>query len=138
MGLLVFMNRAEVIRKSRIPKSLQEELMSAMPVATVQKGKPVYLESQVDAFLRERFGEPKPMPYEKVQGARPRGGRKVTTEQEAIFALELKRQGKSLKEIVSAMKAQWPARKDCLNPESVRKTMTRHEKRRAGYCGLIR
>ena len=129
MGLLVFMAKAEVVRKYRIPKHLQQELLSEMPVATVQKGKPVYLESQVDAFLRERFPHPTPIPYEKVMGARPRGGRRVTTAHEAMYALELKKQGKSLKEIVVALKQKWPERKDYFNVDSIRKSMCRYEKR---------
>ena len=129
MGLLVFMNRAEVIRKSRIPKSLQENLMSAMPVATVQNGKPVYLESQVDAFLREHFLHPTPVPYQKVRSARPRGGRRVTTAHEAMFALQLKGRGHSMKDIMIALKRKWPERKDYFNVDAIRKSMSRYEKR---------
>ena len=131
MGLLVFMNRAEVIRKSRIPKSLQTDLMSAMPVATVQKGKPVYLESQVDAFLRERFPHPTPTPYQKVQSARPRGGRRVTTDHEALFAIQMKKECKTMKHIVKAMKEKWPERAEDFNISSVGKTIWRYECRQS-------
>lgn len=129
MGLIVFMTRAEVITRYRIPKHLHGELFTDMPVATVQKGKPVYLESQVDAFLRERFPHPTPMPYQKVQSARPRGGRRVTTDHEAMYALELKGRNVVMKDILLAMKQKWPERKDFFNVDSIRKSMSRYEKR---------
>lgn len=129
MGLVVFMTRAEVITRYRIPRHLHAELFADMPVATVQKGTRVYLESQVDAFLREHFPHPTPMPYQKVQGARPRGGRRVTTDHEAMYALELKGRHYSLKEIMVALKQKWPERKDSFNVESIRKSMSRYEKR---------
>lgn len=129
MGLIVFMTRAEVITRYRIPKHLHAELFADMPVATLQKGKPVYLESQVDAFLQERFPKPTPVPYQRVKGARPRGGRRVTTDHEAMYALHLKGEEKTLKEIVVALKQKWPERKDYFNPDSIRKSMSRHEKR---------
>lgn len=129
MGLIVFMTRAEVITRYRIPKHLHAELFADMPFATVQKGKPVYLESQVDAFLRERFPHPIPMPYQKVRGARPRGGRRVTTDHEAMYALELKGRNTVMKDIVLALKQKWPERKDYFNVDSIRKSMCRHEKR---------
>jgi hypothetical protein len=139
MAFIVFMTRAEVIRRYKIPTHLEEELLAAMPVASTHNGKPVYLESQVDAFLKERFPyEPSAIPHDKVPSARPRGGRKVETDHEAMFALELKKHGQSIKEIVSAMKDKWPHRKDSLNPDSVRKTIARYEKRRQRKCGLIR
>lgn len=129
MGLIVFMTRAEVITRYRIPKHLHAALFADMPVATVQKEKPVYLESQVDAFLQERFPHPTPMPYQKVQSARPRGGRRVTTDHEAMHALHLKGDHKTLKEIVAAMKLKWPERKDYFNVDSIRKSMSRYEQR---------
>lgn len=139
MGLIVFMSRAEVIRRYGIPRQLQGELLSAMPVATTRSGRPVYLESQVDAFLKERFPYgPSPIPYETVQSARPRGGRKVETDHEAMFALELKKQRHSIKDIVRAMKDKWPHRKNSFNPDAVRKTIARYEKRQQQKCGLIR
>lgn len=129
MGLIVFMTRAEVISRYRIPRHLHAELFADMPVATVQNGKPVYLESQVDAFLRGRFPQSTPGPYQKVIGARPRGGRRVTTAHEAMFALHLKGEHKTLKEIVAAMKLKWPERKDYFNVDSIRKSMSRYEQR---------
>ncbi len=129
MGLIVFMTSAEVITRYRIPKHLHAELFADMPVATVQKGKPVYLESHVDAFLREHFPHPPPVPYQKVQSARPRGGRRVTTAHEAMFALQLKGRGDSMKDIMVALKRKWPERKDYFNVDAIRKSMSRHEKR---------
>lgn len=139
MGLIVFMTRAEVIRRYLIPKHLEQELLAGMPVAFTHNDKPVYLESQVDAFLKSRFPyEPSAIPYDKVPGARPRGGRKVETDHEAMFALELKKRGQSIKDIVRAMKDKWPHRKESLNPDAVRKTVARYEKRQQRKCGLIR
>ena len=134
LGLIIFMTRAEVIRKYRIPKHLHEELFAEMPVATMQKGRPLYHEHQVDCFFKERFSYPTPAPYERVQSARPRGGRKVTTDHEAIYALDLKSQGMSVADIATAMKNKWPLSKDRFYPDAVRKCMERYEKRQARRC----
>ena len=132
MELCVFMNKTEVIRTYRIPKHLQKDLFADMPIATMEKGRPVYLESQVDAFLQGRFPyHPAPAPYQKVQGARPRGGRKATTDDVAEYALSLKVKGMTLKEIASACRRKWPDRPDTLKNDAVRKTMSRYEERQA-------
>lgn len=132
LGLIIFMTRAEVIRKYRIPKHLHDELFAEMPVAGMNDGKPLYFEGQVDAFLQERFPyRPAIAPYQRVQGARPRGGRRVTTDHEAMYALFLKSQGNSMKETVTALKQRYPERKDYLNQDSVRKSIYRYEKRQA-------
>ena len=131
LGLIVFMTKEEVITRYRIPEHLLERLLANMPVATTRNGAPVYLESQVDAFLRNRFPYPPTVaPYQNVQGGRPRGGRKVATAHEAEYALTLKRQDKTMKEIVAALKDKFPSRKQFFSTDSVRKTMERHEKRR--------
>jgi len=131
--LLVTMSRAEVIKKyrlDRLPKHLRDELLAAMPVAATNDGKPVYFEGQVDAFLLERFPyPPAPAHYERVVSARPRGGRRITTNDEAIYALELKKEGKTYYEIVPLMKTKWPKRAHAFNIDSVRKTVQRYEKR---------
>jgi hypothetical protein len=132
---LTFMTKEQVIEKCCIPELLQEELFAKMPVAVMQNGKPLYFESQVDAFLQEWFSyHPTGSQYQKVHGARPRGGRKVSTDEEAIFALSLKSASKSLKEIVTAMKTKWPNRKDKFTPDAVRKTMARYEQRQERMC----
>jgi hypothetical protein len=129
---LTFMTKAEVIRKYKIPEHLQAELFAEMPVAGTNDGKPLYFEGQVDAFLQERFPyRPTPAPYQRVQGARPRGGRKVTTDHEAMYALFLKSQGNSMKEIVTALKIRYPERKDYFTTDAVRKCMERYEMRQA-------
>lgn len=130
---LTFMTKEQVIKKCKlhlIPKHLQAELLTEMPVAVWIDGKPRYFEGAVDAFLQERFPyRPAVAPYQRVQGARPRGGRKVTTDHEAMYALFLKKEGKSLRETVTAMKAKWPERKDYFKEDAVRKCMERYEKR---------
>lgn len=131
MALNVFMPRADVIKRYRMPRHLHTDLFKEMPVATVQNGKPVYLESQVDAFLRERFPHPTPIPYQKVMGARPRGGRRVTTDHEALFAIQMKKEGKTMKQIVKAMKEKWPERAEDFNISSVGKTIWRYECRQS-------
>ncbi len=94
LAFVVFMTRAEVIREYRIPSHLQEALFTDMPVAATRDGEHLYHEHQVDCFFQERYRYKQvEMPYQKVQGARPRGGRKVTTAHEAEYALFLKSEG---------------------------------------------
>lgn len=138
LELLTFMTKEQVVRKYNLhllPKYLQAALFAEMPVAGTSDGKPLYFQGQVDAFLQERFPfRQVNAPYQKVQGVRPRGGRKVTTDDEAMYALSLKKAGKSLKEIVTAMKTKWPDCKDRFTPDAVRKTMARHERRQERMC----
>lgn len=125
-----FMTRSEVISRHRIPKHLQEELFKDMPVATMSEGKPLYVKWQVKAFLKEKFPYPPAVaPFEKVVSMRPRGGRKVTTDEEAIYARDLKKEGKSYKEIVSLMKIRFPERAETFTVGSVPKCIARYEKR---------
>ncbi len=135
----MFETRAQVVKRCRIPKQLEAEVFAGMPVSAYVDGKPFYGDSAADEYLKRTYGCGyfSPPSYEKVLSARPEGGRKVTTDEVAIYAMQLKAEGKTLKEIWSACRKQFPDGVGCRTAEQLRATMRRHDERMKKKCGSI-
>ena len=135
----MFETRAQIVKRCRIPKQLEEEVFAGMPVSRHVDGKPFYGNVSADEYLNRTYGCGyfSPPSYEKVLSSRPDGGRKVTTDEIAIYAVQLKAEGKTLKEIWSACRKQFPDSAGCRTAEQLRATMRRHDVRMKKKCGSI-
>ena len=127
----MFETRAQVVKRCRIPKQLEAEVFAGMPVSRYVEHKPFYADCVADEYLKRTCGCGywSPPSYEEVLSARPKGGRKVTTGETALYAIRLKAEGKTLKEIWSACRKQFPDGGGCRTHEQVRATMRRYEER---------
>lgn len=116
-----------------VPDDLAPKLLPLMPVFAIRAdGTRIHLESEIDDFLAkiarsQRLGEAR---AKRADAGRP--GRKVTTQEVAVFADELKRAGKSWKEILRACRQQWPDDPRVKDHETVRATWRRHFRPRRG------
>lgn len=122
-----FMTTAEVRREYRVPEQIAEELLSALPVVLEQQdGNRIHLESEVDEFIAD-FSRKR---RRNAAAANPlelgRPGRKVETLEIAIYAHELRGQGKTWKEVRQACRERWPDSEHLKNDDQLRATYRRH------------
>ena len=122
-----FMTTAEVRREYRVPEQIADELLSSVPVVLEQPdGTRIHLESEVDDFVAE-FSRKRRRDAAAVnvpEHSKP--GRKVETLEIAIYAHELRGQGKTWKEVRQACRERWPDSEHLKNHDQLRATYRRH------------
>lgn len=118
------LSKAQVITEYGITPDIEAGFFRDCPVAWWQSGEPVFKESDVDEYMKW-FRSP---PY--VFPARRRGGRLCALEEVAKLAATLRDEGKSWKEVTSAVNAHLDLQgREKKKPEAVRKLVERHRSR---------
>lgn len=129
--MLIELNRfmtAEDVRVAyRLPESLAQKVLPLLPVAyTTPDGTAYYLESEVDEFFARYVLQVRREAGRANPAAPGKPGRRTETLEIANYADELKRQGKTWKEIRRACGQRWPNDARIGDSERVRATWRRH------------
>ena len=95
-----------------------------------EDGSRIHLESEVDDFFADFARRKRQAEVQKSPAPDGRPGRKVETQDIALFADTLRREGLTWKEIWRACRDRWPADLHLKNLEQVRATWRRHVNRR--------
>ena len=120
MSFIRVMTKAQLLKQYQIPACLEEEFLEGAPVFRYINGIPHYLEHQVDDFIRTRW------PCVHTRG---RVGRRVETEDAAVYTLSQRRSNRPWKQIAVDCKKLFPDCSGSHNPDSVKQIVKRHLKR---------
>lgn len=122
-----FLTTEAVQDKYQIPDELAPAILPLLPfVHEREDGTRIHLESEVDDFLAEFFRRQRQSDARRHPAPTARPGRKIKTWDIAAYANELRKEGKTWKEVWSACKKRWPDDPRVRNQEQVRATWNRH------------
>lgn len=132
IGLNRFLTTEEVRQEYHVPESLAPEFLASLPTVVVtQGGTRIHAESEVDAFVTEFCRRKRLADAEAEPLTHARAGRPVETLEIALYAEELRRRGRTWKEIFKACRERWPGDHRVQNPEQIRATHRRHLRKRS-------
>ena len=124
-----FLTTDEVQKKYGIPDVLAPKILPHLPYVHEQPdGTRIHLESEIDEFLVEFFRRQRHSDAQQNPAPKGKQGRKIETWEIAVYANELRKGGKTWKEVLSACKKRWPNDKRASNEDQVRRTWERHFK----------
>lgn len=129
--MLIELNRfmtTEAVRVAYgLPDALTERVLPLLPVAFESPdGTRYHLESEVDQFFARFVRQGRQDDRRANPPAAGKPGRKPVTQEIAVYADELKRQGKTWKEVRRACGQKWPTDDRVKDTERVRATWRRY------------